>query len=126
MKIKYRLCSISNSLLFCYLLLILVACNSTSNKVEFKRATELYESRKDTLEKPYFHRRIVDSLLKDKTKKEMLLELVKRFKEADLDLIHEIDEGDFLIQVLRYELESTLRMRRIMPLFIRISKGIQI
>ncbi len=94
MKIKYRLYSISNLSLVCYLLLILVACNSTSNKVEFKRATELYESRKDTLEKPYFHRRIVDSLLKDKTKKEMLLELVKRFKGADLDLIHEIDEGD--------------------------------
>ena len=94
MKIKYRLYSISNLSLVCYLLLILVACNSTSNKVEFKRATELYESRKDTPEKPYFHRRIVDSLLKDKTKKEMLLELVKRFKGADLDFIHEIDEGD--------------------------------
>ncbi len=73
---------------------LLIACNSTFEKTEEVKTQELQESKKDTLENPYFQIRIADSLLKDKTKKEVLLEVVKRFKGEDLDFGYVIDESN--------------------------------
>ena len=68
-----------------FLPIVLVACNSTAekpqeNKYQGDKPQELQKSKKDSLERSYFEEELADSLLLEKTKKEALLEVVKRFK----------------------------------------------
>ena len=82
-----------------FLPIVLVACNSTAekpqeNKPQGDKPQELQKSKKDTLERSYFEEQLADSLLLEKTKKEALLEVVKRFKGKDLDFSYVIEDSD--------------------------------
>ena len=82
-----------------FLPIVLVACNSIAekpqeNKSQGDKPQELQKSKKDTLERSYFEEQLADSLLLEKTKKEALLEVVKRFKGEDLDFSYVIEDSD--------------------------------
>ena len=82
-----------------FLPIVLVACNSTVEKSQENRSQEekyqeLQKSKKDTLERSYFEEQLADSLFLEKTKKEALLEIEKRFKGKDLDFSYVIEDSD--------------------------------
>ena len=82
-----------------FLPIVLVACNSTVEKSQENRSQEekyleLQKSKKDTLERSYFKEQLADSLFLEKTKKEALLEIEKRFKGKDLDFSYVIEDSD--------------------------------
>jgi len=66
---------LSSLILLVFLLVVLVACNSTVEKSQEEKYQELQKSKKDTLERSYFKEQLANSLFLEKTKKEALLEI---------------------------------------------------
>ena len=85
---------LSSLILLVFLLVVLVACNSTVEKSQEDNSQELQKSKKDTFERSYFEEQLADSLFLEKTKKEALLEIEKRFKGKDLDFSYVIEDSD--------------------------------
>ena len=77
-----------------FLPIVLIACNTTVEKPQEDKLQELQKSKKDTLKSLYFEEQLADSLLLEKTKKETLLEVVKRFKGKNLDFSYVIEDSD--------------------------------
>ena len=85
---------LSSLILLVFLLVVLVACNSTVENSQEDNSQQLQKSKKDTLERSYFEEQLADSLFLEKTKKEALLEIEKRFKGKDLDFSYVIEDSD--------------------------------
>ena len=72
-------------------LLLVILLSKNLRRTNFKNCKK---SKKDTLKSLYFEEQLADSLLLEKTKKETLLEVVKRFKGKNLDFSYVIEDSD--------------------------------